>query len=235
MPEYRFIENFIDLEDTLVREIKKYFNEQIKMNEIFTKYGKVNVTETHPFAIVLAALDNGGKVPGNIFPSISVAAIDDSPGSQVLNLESEVVEIDEEWLTEQESNDLVNQNQVAELKAYIQANPDKPVFGVGYTDRYISRLAYTIWTENRRIRSFLYHHIRSFIFLNQDLFGDMYFENWTLDGNPAGDYNHDFGRILYGSQVDQVGERRQFSVLVNTDWTAISEVELYIDDINSSE
>lgn len=231
MAVYYLIENHKDVENTIVTGVREYFNDQIKIKEIFPKFGKVRVSETHPFAIINTAIINGQKEPSNLFPSVSFSVVDEPVGAQLLNLESNIVQVDQEWLDEQDDNELINQNQLATLKTALTASPNDFLLAVQTTDRVQSSGVYAIWSENRIIRSFLYDHVRAFILTHRATFLELDFENWTLSGTPAGLYNIEHGRILYGAELTQVGQRQITYVTIDTTWDTVKEVDHYIDDI----
>lgn len=233
MSKHYLIEKFSDIERTLIPAIADYFNTLVGIKTKFPNFGTVQVSETHPFAIINVALANGQKEPGNLFPSITVSAVDDAIGAALLNLETDIVEIDADWLDDQLGNDLINDSEINTLKAII-ATEHRNLFGVMTVDRYEQRLAYATWSEHREVRSYLYTHLRAFIMHNKDLFLSLGFENFVLTGTPSGLYNLDFGRILYGAELTLTGQRHQANIMVDTAWVKIEEVDMYIQNILSS-
>lgn len=224
MSIYYLIEKHDDIEDAVIAAIKDYFNKQIRFDQIMPKFGPLRVSETHPFTIANIAKLNGIKVPGNLFPSITVSAIDDNTDPQILNQEAEDPdEFDLEWITEQEDNKLVNQSQVAAMKNIITTE-GRNLFGTSYTDRFKERLVFSIWSENRLVKNFLYTHLRAFVKMYRTMFLGANYENYVLNGTPAGLYNTEFGRTLYGAELAIMGDRHFLSAVIDTEIITIEEV-----------
>lgn len=231
MAVYYLIENHQDVEDTVVAGLRAYFNDEIKVKQIFPNFGKIRISETHPFAVINSAVINGKKEPVGMFPSVTFAIVDEPVGTQMVNLEAKPVIIDQEWLDEQDNNKLINQSQLTDLKTALAATTDQQLLGAIITDRVQSSSVYAMWSENKIVRSFLYNQVRAFILTHRSLFLGLDYENWTLSGTPAGLYNIDYGRILFGAELTQVGQRQITYVTINTSWVKIAEVDHYIDDI----
>lgn len=233
MSIHYLIEKHDDIEDATINALKEYFNEKIGFDKIMPKFAPLRVSETHPFTIANIAVLNGQEVPGNLFPSVTVTAVDDNPDPQLLNKEKiDPQEFDEEWITEQEANKLVDKEQVLALKSIITTE-SRNLFGVSYTDRFKERLVFSIWSENRIVRSFLYTHVRAFMHLYQQMFLDANFDNYVMNGTPSGLYNVDYGRTLYGAEIAVMGDRHFLSAMINTEIVSIAEVEHYIDTIET--
>lgn len=232
--KYFLIEKNPDTVQLLVAELAAYFHDGVQVKAVFPNFGTIRIGDTHPFAILNMALVNGVKEPGNLFPSVTIAMVEDALGPGVLNLEGNVIEITDEWLATQVNNPLIRNEQIQELRDFITTEGRNP-FGIVSVDRFEQRVVFAVWTENNEVKNYLYKHLRSFIYTHQELFLSLEMENWTLSGTPYGLYNLDFGRILYGAELAMTATRSQANVFIDTSWISIEAVNMYIQSIKNIE
>jgi hypothetical protein len=229
--EYRLIETYPQVEQSIIDALVLYFHDQVKIQEIFPNFGALRIDETHPAAILNVAEISGKPAPGNIFPSITVNTVEDSLTTPLLNYERNIVEITEQWALEQLTNPMVLKSQAQALYDYIHTATDK-VFGVANIDRIHERLLFAIWSENRTVLKTIYAHLRAFVHQSRTLFEDLGLQNISMSGTPAGLYNLDWGKLLYGAELSADVDRQQTYVYVNTAWASIKDVQMSMAEVD---
>ena len=195
----------LSLEKLLIPDLKEWIESTGFANK-YPNFGRVNIGTAHPFAIllfqsVLGRSDSPDTT--NLFPSITVA---DSSGQEdgvvVGHNHFEGIFTDSDKTKLLASDDLMYD--VEKVKAL---SPPVP-----YEKQIITSnrsIDFNIWGENHDLVSVIYDMVESFAVTNGDLFG-------TISGRRSGDMNVDFGKPLYGANVNVGMQTTRFVMAIDT-------------------
>jgi len=192
------------IEDVLIEELKKYLAD-VRFDELYPVIGSVRVSNEHPFAQLLNQKSNGTIYDGQLFPSITVVSGSDEKVPQL----AEVHEWKSCTLVSADVDQIVgagyqiSTGALAWLKTYFSSH--SALYGVtGFGPRR-DRVTVEIWSENIQLKNELYNLVELFfcgpkrVELSKKQ-GITVFDD-TIRGQRSGNYNLDFGQILYGGQV----------------------------------
>lgn len=200
------------VEEILRREIERHLSETVRVSEIFTNTGRVNVSLIHPFEYFFAKSQgaNPGQRAGNLFPSVTIISESDNPidtmeGRRSLSINEEFVRNLEAESQKRgdERSVIVSADTVKALRERLAGRTDFPVFG--YQSHMSERLSIEVWADNNIVKNRLYSILLSFlrgrcaeILLKEENI-DVQIE--SVIGNRSGNYNFDFGKTLFGAVV----------------------------------
>lgn len=192
------------IEDVLIEELKKYLAD-VRFDELYPVIGSVRVSNEHPFALLLNQKSNGAVYDGQLFPSLTVVSGSDEKVPQL----AEVHEWKACTLEPADVDQIAGAGyQIASgafdwLKTYFTTH--SALYGItGFGPRR-DRMTIEVWSENIQLKNELYNLVELFLCGPRRVeldkaHGITVFED-TVRGQRSGNYNLDFGQILYGGQV----------------------------------
>lgn len=195
-----------DLEELICGVVRNNLFNDIKFASLYPEFGNVKVTNAHPFAFLLEAQMNDSPQPADLFPAIVV--VDDSDNKEA---ESDMPTLEEDVkITQLEVTDILadinNQNYIiaqSDLNILQKAVEAKTtLYGTGWNQRRKSQMVFEVWADNQKVKNRLYDILRNNLIMNgrKELYDNsniLIIEN-SISGQKSGNYNFDFGYILYG-------------------------------------
>jgi len=214
------------IEDVLIEELKKYLAD-VRFDELYPVVGSVRVSNEHPFALLLNQQSNGSVYDGQLFPSITVVSGSDEKVPQL----AEVHEWKACTLEPTDVDQIAGAGyQIASgalewLKTYFATN--SALYGVtGFGPRR-DRMTIEVWSENIQLKNELYNLVELFLCGPKRVeldkaHGITVFED-TIRGQRSGNYNLDFGQILYGGQVSFEADYWVEQTILDSDLTELND------------
>jgi len=223
----------VDLEELLVERTRDHIFNEVRISELFPQFAEVRISGIHPFAVLMDSQINGTQmVDTNLFPSITI--IDDSDlkdpdaGMPTLEENAKVEESEVEHIESDEDKQMyIVSDQTLKALKDLTVN-DGIVYGTGGAQRRRSSMVAEIWSRNMKVKNRLYDIMRNFLvmsgrfFLNSDY--DVVIREETIAGQKSGNYNFDFGYIIYGGIIrfDIVQVMHQY--IIDTDILAVDTI-----------
>lgn len=192
------------IEDVLIDELKRYLAD-LRFGELYPVVGSVRVSNEHPFALLLNQKSNGTAFDGQLFPSITIVSGSDEKTPQLAEIrewrQSTLVAADVSQL--RGAGFQVSDGALAWLTSYFATNA--ALYGAMGSGPRRDHLTIEIWSENIQLKNELYNLVELFLSGPRRVevakkYGIEIFDD-TIRGQRSGNYNLDFGQILYGGQV----------------------------------
>ncbi len=202
------IYQYTNPEIVLTNLILEYLT-KVGFNDLLPNYANVRVGAEHPFINFLYNDEQGLSYDFNLLPSITLT---DSSGDETLDtlsvgFENEIV--DTAYVdalnggTFNPSNNqgfLVTSTQnIARLKSATANGTILSGKKRWMTQRHIIEMS--IWAEDKNVSSLLYDAVNTFTLDYMDQLHLLGIDFAGISGKRSGDFNLDFGRLLYGSSV----------------------------------
>lgn len=225
------ISDMSEVDDKLIELIKKYFFEDIKFDVQYKRYGNLRISKDHPFTRLLS--DTRSNRVSDVLPAISLSLVDDTSNDISMNRGKQLIEVDSDLLNELklQKYSLNRENVFDDLKKILDSG-DK-LFAEQINRRYAQKMVIEVWSENRTIKDILYEGLKDFLdFYAIDLY-NFGIENMSINGKKDGDYNFDFGTVLYGANIILNGVMVNMIFEIDTNIKNISEINHNIDNIKS--
>ena len=235
----KFVLNIIaDVEDIIIEEVKKYFYEEVRFKELYPNFGNLRVSGTHPIAFLVDQQINNTKLPVGLFPSITI--IDDTdqktPEIPILTPLKDVTVAAAEVSDMEDNREMhsISDKDLQTLKDLTQNDNVLHAEGVE-TFRSASMVA-EIWSENPKIKNKIYDLLIGFLigikrFTIKDLYGIVVNDN-SIAGEKSGNYNYDFGKILYGGILRFTIDFSIRNYMIDTEIGKIAEVDHYVENVH---
>jgi len=235
----KFVINIIaDVEDIIIEEVKKYFFEEVRFKELYPNFGNLRVSGTHPIAFLIDQQINESKLPVGLFPSITI--IDDTdqktPEIPVMTPLKDVVVAAAEVSDIEDNKKMysISDEDLQTLKDLTQDGNVLHAQGVE-TFRTASMVA-EIWSENPKVKNKIYDLMIGFLigikrFTIKQKYGIVLNEG-SIAGEKSGNYNYDFGKILYGGILRFTVDFSIRNYMIDTEIGKIAEVDHYAENVH---
>ena len=201
-----FIINIIeDVEDIFIEELKSYFFEEVRFKKLYPNFGNLRISGTHPLAFLVDQQINNTKLPTGLFPSVTI--IDDtdqkSPDISVMTPLKDVVIKSAEVADIELNRDKysISDEDLNALKG-LTAN-SRELYAQGVQTYRKANMVAEIWSENPKVKNKIYDLVSGFLigikrFTIKEKYNIVINEE-SIAGEKSGNYNYDFGMILYGA------------------------------------
>lgn len=221
-----------EIDEKIVEMLKTYFFDDIDFKSKYKRFGNLNITKIHPFARLLSDMTKNKL--RDVFPAISVALIDDTSNDIVLNRGIDKIEFTSSLLRELDDQKYsLNRDQVFRALRKILST-GKKLYATQINRRYVQKIVIEIWSENDIIKDMLYEGVKDFIDFYSKTLYDLGVENITVSGKKDGDYNFDFGTVLFGSMVTITAVIPNMIFEIDTGVEAIGQIDHVVSDINAT-
>jgi len=192
------------IEDVLISEFKQYL-EEIHFSELYPVIGSVRITNEHPFALLLNQQSNGVSFTGQLFPCITVVSGSDEKVGPLTEYHDRtdfsLVSSDVSLI--KEAGYQISQGSIDWLNAYFVDH--ETIYGQTAVGQRRDHITVEIWSENIQLKNELYNIVEMFLCgPKRDLLSTKHSITVTDDtvrGQRSGNYNLDFGQLLYGGQI----------------------------------
>ena len=227
-----------DLTKIMTNEMKEYFSKEIKFSDIYSNFGGIRVSTTHPFAHLMNEQINGVVYSSNLFPSITLVGNMDQKNTQI-NIPTLVEDVK---ITAAEVADIV-----ANRDRYIISDADVTALqglttgedyenSHGIKEERRTDFVAEIWAENDEVKGRIYDVLVNFLigykrFTIKEKYDIVIVED-SVTGERDGNYNFDFGKMLYGSILRFNIDYMISQHYVDTDITELAGVDHYVGDIS---
>lgn len=186
--------------EELISLLMTMLNSHADFSALYPQHGAVQVTTTHPFALLTLTPDANKT---GIFPCVAIAVPDESEGSDSLALEEAEVQLTTANITAllalPDSKRLVSTRKLNDLKAAI-ITAGGSVTAHRRVTRVRTNITAAMWAQHYTVRDSIYQVVRSTIIQHRDELQAEGLSNMVVSG--VGDiYNTDFGMMLYGGEI----------------------------------
>ena len=217
-----------DVDMVFTQAIRDYLNATVGWAELYPKYGNVRVSPNHPFVELLDQQVNGTKQPANLFPSVTVTSVQDSmmAGYALPDGEYNPIALTDLAEINTANGYVVTQSQLTALQTYLAGNPTNPMSKLIDVVRTHS-MALEIWADNLIIKNKLFDFIILALSgtIRFDLKGlGMTIKVEAIQGQRTGNYNTDFGKLLYGAAINFSVDVDYWQISVDTTQVDITSV-----------
>jgi len=219
-------------------EIKEHFSKEVKFSSIYSNFGGIRVSSTHPFAHLMNSQINDVVYNGNLFPSITLVGNMDQKNPQI-NTPTLVEDVK---ITSAEVADIV-----ANRNRYIISDADLTALqgltsGENYENSHGVKeerrtdFVAEVWAENDDVKGRIFDILVNFLigykrFTIKEKYDIVIVED-SVTGERDGNYNFDFGKMLYGSILRFNIDYMISQHYVDTDIIELASVDHYEGDIN---
>jgi len=219
-----------EVEGKVIEILKRYWFEDIRFKTSFKRFGNLSISKVHPFTRILSS--SKGNRPKDVLPAISLALVDDTSSNVALNRGSMPVEIDKNLLKELKNQkyQLNTENVFDELIKWIDKG--NKLFAQQINRRFAQKLVIEVWSINDTIKDFLYEGTKDCLDFYADELYSFGMENLMVNGKKDGDYNFDFGDVMYGAMITLSFVIPNMIFIIDTEWKEVGSVTHSIDDIS---
>jgi len=193
-------------ERTIIEEFQKHLQEEIRFEDLYPEFGNVRVSETHPFAYLMDQEINNVPVPVGLFPSITIVNDTDNKNAALMmqkqvHTEIEITSTALDDIKAHRNLYIISDKDVVAIEALLERFNGK-LFASGVESFIRGSMVAEIWSENYEVKGAIYDIFRNFLigikkFTIQENYGIIVLED-SIRGEKSGNYNFDFGHILYG-------------------------------------
>lgn len=208
----------------LPKMIQQFFLE-IGFADLYPHFKTIRIGAVHPFALLLFQDVQGQQLDLSVFPSITVSDSSDSEVFDDLSRGFQSYQLNQEQLAKLlgsvDSGDLImSSTNRARLESAVQGGAT--VNATTRDFRANHNIDLNIWSENKDLTSILFDMVKHFVISNTDKLhasGIDVFEG--VSGRRSGDINVEFGRILYGANVQMRAVIHTTSMTIDLPYTDI--------------
>jgi hypothetical protein len=191
----------------MTTELKEHFSKDVKFSDIYSNFGGIRVSSTHPFAHLMNTEINGVTYDGNLFPSITIVGNHDQKNPQI-NIPAHIKDIrikaaEIADITTNRERYIISDADLAALQSLTAGELYENAHGIQEERR--SDFVIEIWAENDDVKGRIYDILVNFLigykrFTIKENYDIVIVED-SITGERDGNYNFDFGKMLYGSIV----------------------------------
>ena len=196
-----------DYEEVIVEELKKYFVDDVRFKDIYPNFKNVRISGVHPFVFLIDSEVNDKPLPQGLFPSITIISDNDQKNPEIdiptLLEETEVKSPEISDIKQNRDAYIISEEDLQILDSLTQ-NTDG-VFAEGMSQNRRASLVIEIWSQNMKVKNRLYDLVLSF-FIGKRRFTlksdyDIVIDEKSVSGERSGNYNYDFGKVIYGGML----------------------------------
>ena len=232
------ITSYPPIEDILLGKFRSYLYEDVRFAQLYPNFGNVNVSLVHPFAYLNDQKINGTQVPVELFPSVTIISNTDNQAVEVPSFTESFQLTTEKLNLVKNDRDtyIVSDQAVSDLETAIGAGD---VFGQGGGTRKRDEIALEVWAENIELKNKLYDLVMAFLTspyryeLKSDHEIDILIH--TINGTRGGNYNFEFGRILFGGMIQFNADYPIALYVIDAELGAFSAVEHTYQEVHYGE
>jgi len=235
----KFIINIIaDVEDIIIEEVKKYFFEEVRFKELYPNFGNLRVSGTHPIAFLIDQQINESKLPVGLFPSVTI--IDDTdqktPEIPIMTPLKDITVTAAE-VSDMEDNKAMYSISDKDLQTLKDLTLNDNFLNAQGVETFRSaNMVAEIWSENPKIKNKIYDLMIGFLigkkrFDINEKYGIIIGED-SIAGEKSGNYNYDFGKILYGGILRFKIDFSIRNYMIDTEIGKIAKVDHYVENVH---
>ena len=223
-----FLSDMLNVKYMISNYLKDFFYSKMSYNTTYKQYGKLNITDTHPFVRLIS--DTNGNLRG-VLPSISMSLINDASANRLLNRGKDIVEITQELVDELKAQkySINPQSTYQQIETLLQS---QKLYAVQVNRLYHQTLIFEIWVDNQIVKNVLYDALKDFFDYYGHIFAANGMMNIDISGKMDGDYNFDFGRALYGASINMIYDIANITYQIDETVKEITGIDHTITDIN---
>ncbi len=195
------------IEDILVAELSTYFD-QLRFGELYRNFKTIRISLEHPFAIMWqqAKGNPGNAYDGSLFPSVTIMSGSDSKPGQLngLNILEPCTLEESDLATLSASGWQVASGAVTWLNEwFVDHGALKGRMGTAHKSDQVS---IDVWSESIQLKNEIYGLLMMYLsgpnrVRIENSHAITIFDG-TVRGQRSGNYNMDFGQLLYGAHID---------------------------------
>jgi len=228
----------VDVEEMLVRDLRSYFTTDVRFSDLFPNFGGLNVTQTHPFAVLMSQEIDSGVVPTSMFPCIAVTDGNSSKNPQGMTfMDVSGLYIGADAVTDFTANRelfIISDADLATLGTLTQNAGT--VNGQVTTTQIRSNLALEVWADNDKVKSRIFYLLWAYFASTRriELFNTkgVHIVEETLSAEKSGVYNMDFGMMLCGSMVRLSVDYELKSYVFDTDLGKVGSIYHTVEEVH---
>jgi len=194
-----------DVEKTIIDEVKNYFFNEVRFAELYPNFGNLRISGTHPFAFLIDQEINDTPLPTGLWPCITIVNDTEQkcPDLPVLtpikDLNFGAAEVTD--IEDNRDKYSISDGDLNALKTLTANDTTLNVQGVETYRR--ASVVIEIWSENPIVKNKIYDLMNGFLigikrFTIKENYNIIIIEE-SISGEKSGNYNYDFGKILYGA------------------------------------
>ena len=216
-----------DVEGQVVQSLREFLLSEVRVQNIFRNIKSVRVSPVHPFAYLIDQQVNGARVPTDLFPSVTVIADTDTKP------ESFFATVEETSIGGAELQDIINNREMYiisdnDLQAIQQYTSAQKLNGIGISTIRSVTLSIEVWADNVLLKNRIFDLIESYFAgaKRVDLWNNknILIHEESIQGNRSGNYNFDFGKILFGGVVTCRADYMMEQIIFDTDITEAKKI-----------
>lgn len=188
----------------LVKLLSTYL-QQFDFAGQFPNFGNVNIGTVHPFAELSWQEVQGKTLNFSLFPSVTISDTNDNEDDMMLTRQIEQYGLTIDlWIKMKgaiaSGQLLCSTANIARIDAAFAGSPVIAVTQHGY--RAAHALDFVLWASDKIVTSVLYDAVKQFLTANVETFHNLGLDfTGNISGHRSGDFNVDFGKLLYGSTI----------------------------------
>lgn len=231
-----------DVEEILITKLRDYLVNEVKFKDIYKNFGNVRVSGTHPFVYLVESDINGTKLPQGLFPSITVVMESDAKNPEIniatIVKDFEISSTQVADITNNRDLYIISDSDLSALDSLTQNG--NTVWARGARQYRRAYLVCEVWSLNPKVKNRLYDLLINFLmgsirFTIKQIYDIIIIEN-EISGEKSGNYNFDFGKVIYGGIVRFPVDYAISQYRVDTgDQTTFSSVEHTEKDVHRNE
>jgi hypothetical protein len=194
-----------DIEQILVKELRNYFHNDIRWGALYANYQKIRISPIHPFAYLIDQAMNGAKVPVDLFPSITVV---EDTGSKTISLgilkkEAKITQSELDHIAANPDLYVISDTDFQALQTLITQHEYEYAEGCATVRN--GSVSIEIWADNDELKRKIIDLVAAFVMgvkryhINESY--NIKIQEESVNINRSGNYNFDFGKMLYGGTV----------------------------------
>jgi len=196
-----------DIEEILINSLRSYLTSEVKFKDIYKNFGNVRVSGTHPFVYLMESEINGTKLPQGLFPSITLVMESDMKNPEInIPILIKDFEISSTQINDIKTNRslyIISDSDLSALDTATQGG--ETLWARGARQYRRASLVCEVWSLNPKVKNRLYDLVINFLmgvqrFTIKQMYDIIIIEN-EISGEKSGNYNFDFGKIIYGGMI----------------------------------
>ena len=238
----KYVLNIVsDVEVILIEKINDYFINEVRFKKIYSQFGDIRVSGIHPFAFLIDKEINNTTVPVGLFPCITLINDTDNKTSSlnVMTPLKDVVVTSTEIIDIIDNRDKYSISQ-EDVDRLVELTADDAELHAQGTETFkTANMVVEIWSENPTIKNKIYDLVNGFL-IGKKRFEikeeyDVTINEDTIAGEKSGNYNFDFGKIIYGGIMRFTVDFPFANYTIDTEIITISTIKHSASEINYKE
>lgn len=225
-----------DVEQTLLEHLRDYLVNDVRFGTLYPNFAGVRIDLEHPIALLRDHQINETRLRPDLLPSITIICVMDAKAPVEVAPKLQDIKIGAAEIAHMEAHPelyLMAPEDLVALKSIVQSQ--EYAWSEGASTLLRASVSIEVWADTIPIKNVLYDLVYAFLMgkKRHELAAEheLKIQDQSISGERSGNYNFDFGKIIYGGALSMSVDYGLSQFFVDTETEELAEIEHYVTEV----